>query len=123
MRAGRAIWVAAVRGGHGIIQHLDFVKLPLDSIQRNAIVVIAAEYHVAAARPRLPQAVPELFQARLNLVSAPLRTHLQNCKLLFFVRHGICLFRDAAEWLRTSRVKLCSNQDNGSRHDKFPSRP
>jgi hypothetical protein len=99
---GGDIWGAALRGRQAMIPGLDFVELPRDSIQLDAIIVIAAEYHVAAARPRLPQAVPKLFHARLNLVSELVRAPLQNCKLLLFVHHGH-FGRDATEGLRVSR--------------------
>jgi hypothetical protein len=83
------VWVAALRGGHGMICGLDFVELLRDSIQRDAVIVIAAENHIAAdARPRLPQAVPQLFDARLNLMSELVRAHLQSRQLLLFIRHG-----------------------------------
>src|SRR5580765_7077921 len=82
------VWVAALRGGHSMISGLDFVELLRDSIQRDAVIVIAAEYHVAAARPRLPQAVPQLSDARLNLMSELVRAPLQSRQLFLFVRHG-----------------------------------
>jgi hypothetical protein len=75
-------------GRHGAIPGLDFVELLRDSTQRDAVIVIAAEYHVAAAKPRLPQAVSQLSDARLNLMSELVRAHLQSRQLLLFVRHG-----------------------------------
>src|SRR5215813_3920270 len=81
-------WTAARRGGHGMISGLDFVELLRDSIQCDAVIVIAAENHIAAdASPRLPKAVPLPFDARLNLMSELVRAHLQSCQLLLFIRH------------------------------------
>jgi hypothetical protein len=71
------IWAAALRGEHAMISGLDFIELLRDSIQRDPVIVIAAENHIAAdARPRLPQAVSQLFHARLNLVSQLVRAPL-----------------------------------------------
>jgi hypothetical protein len=83
------VWAAALRGGHGMISGLDFIELLRDSVQRDAVIVIAAEYHVAAARPTLPQAVPQLSDAQLNLMSELVRAPLQSRQLLLFVRHGL----------------------------------
>ena len=80
------VWAAAL--GHGMISGLDFIELLRDSIQRDAVIVIAAEYHVAAARPTLPQAVPQLSDAQLNLMSELVRAHLQSRQLLLFICHG-----------------------------------
>jgi hypothetical protein len=81
------VWTAAWRGGHGMISGLDFVEFLRDSIQRDAIIV--AENHMAPdARPRLPQAVSQLANARLNFVSELVGAHPQPCKSCFFVPHG-----------------------------------
>src|SRR5262245_23045240 len=80
------IWDAALR--QGMIPGFDFAELPRDSIQRDAVIILAAEYHVAATRPRLPQRIPQFFQARLNLVSEFVREPLESGQLLLFVRHG-----------------------------------
>jgi hypothetical protein len=80
------IWAAALRGGHGMIfgfmiPGFDFVELLRDCIQRDAVIVIAAEYHEAAVRPGLPQAVPQLLHARLNLMSELVRALLKSRQL------------------------------------------
>ena len=104
MTDDRDIWAAALRGKQGMIPDLgsllrrfglDFTELLRDNIQRDA--AIAADNHVAAdARPRLPQAVPQLVHARLNLVSELFRAILQSCELLLFVRHDQSFVRNSA---------------------------
>jgi hypothetical protein len=82
---------AARRGGRGMISGLDFVELVLDSIQRDAVIVIAAENHATAdARPRLPKAVPLPFDAGLNLMSELVRVNLKSRQPFLFIRHGHC---------------------------------
>jgi hypothetical protein len=114
MSVGRDIWAAALRGGQGKIPGLDFVELPRDSIQRDAIIVIAAECHVAAAGHDHRQ-YPS-FHARLNLVSRLVRASSELQASLVRPPWSFVLFGT----YRMSCVDKLDPEQDDPQHDIFP---